>query len=258
MKRKTIWGIIIWIKSKEELSMKRAMVILGSFLFLLALGASSWAYTVTVNFDPGVIQSIPGVAQSSNGATMAGMEVQTHREGMAGQPLDDISIWQATGPESGEIPPNIYFLSESGDTFVSEWAMGYLGTASHLSKLTIDAFKGNTVFDTSFDEEEGNTGTLGSGLGKTFKVISYTTDYGLSDVVVTYRDQVAKEGNAPVGDLYRYLDIEFVGGFRGMPGILEFIADTDSIILTPVPPTAWLFGLGLAVLGLATRKRMAV
>jgi hypothetical protein len=238
--------------------MDRLMALLVFLAFMLSLPAPVSAYLLTVNYDPGATQTISGIDQSCTGSAMAGMEVKATWESGAGFLNEPTRVWQATGTESGgvtEISTFLSGMSQAGDTLDKCWSVTHNGNLSHVIKITIDAFKGNTVFDTSFGGQEG---TPGSGPGKTFAIMSYVCegDAGQQPIIATYRDLVAVGGNAPVGDLYRYLDICFPDseGFRGQVASMEFIADTDRAVV-PFPPAALLLGSVLLPLFYVRRKK---
>ena len=226
-------------------------IIVSAWMIILA-HAPSEAYTVTINFDPGTTQIIPGITTYADGATMAGMLVTSRGETAIGNPILRTDTWSVSGPNKGSFGDMFYNIGQRGDTFSNPWSVFYEGSLSHLNQITFDAFPGNAVFDTSFGGEEGNPNTPGSGLGKTFTVVPVTDIPGLQppdiDINVTYRDQVALAGQTPVGDLYRYMDIYFgdFPGFRGQPAELDFLADTDSISLVPSihPALPWFLSAG--------------
>jgi hypothetical protein len=60
---------------------------------------------------------------------------------------------------------------------------------------------------------------------------------------------------APVGDLYRFMDLYFgdAPGFRGQFAELEFLCDNDRICDAPLPSSLFHLGAGLA--GLIGFKR---
>src|SRR5690606_825577 len=113
-----------------------------------------------------------------------------------------------------------------------------------------DAGAGDTVFDAL----SGVAGSPGSAQGWPFAILGTN----LWDVTATYSGPVGIGGAAPVGDLYRYLRLDFAQPFSGT---LSFENDTDNLRiggdLTPVPEPATLvlFGMGLAGAGLRRFRR---
>jgi hypothetical protein len=168
-------------------------------------------------------------------------------ENSAGFSTFKTSTWQVTGSDSGAVG---YLgagldsgIMQSGVTFSNTWLVYFYGNLSHINQITFDAFAGNAVFDLSFN---GNSGTPNSGSGITFDVTRYDSQI-ISNLIVTYRDQVSIGGKPPEGDLYRFMDIYFgdTPGFRGQYAELEFLADTDRISVVPLPNTLLLLGSSL-------------
>lgn len=230
------------------------MIVLTMLMTGLAL-----AGTVTVSSDAGttnVTTALTGYA--TTGAMMDGMKVQVFFIGS-----ETAATWAATGTGTGAASGTGWSLAESGDTYRDPWtSTGNDGiwtltntSAPAIYRILIDAGLGNTVFDTTSPDDPAY-GTPGSARGLTFNVVG-ANPY---DIVATYRDEVALTGSAPVGDLYRYLDIVFTntGGF-GSGRSLGFIADTDNILFpgdftpVPLPPSVLLLGSGL--LGLVGWRR---
>lgn len=114
------------------------------------------------------------------------------------------------------------------------------------------------MFDTTFG---GQFGTDGSALGRDFTVTGGGT--GL-DITATYINAVALTNAAPVGDLFRLLDIDFFtrGIAFGAGRTLTFQADTDNLLFAgdirpiPLPTTAGLGAIGLCLISAASRRRL--
>jgi len=223
------------------------------------LAVSPVPASVTVNYDLGTTNLTTALTgYGTYGGMMDGMKVTAYFLGGTQQSV----TWANTGSYvAGQAVGTGWSLYESGDTFGGNWILSN-STGQGISRLLIDAGPGNTVYDTTRIGDVG--GTPGSERGWSFQVVSQPT--GL-DIVATYRDAVALTGFDPVGDLFRYLDIEFTstGGFAS-GGQLKYITDTDNIKfagdLGPVPePTTLLVWSGLGAVGLAAawrrRKRVA-
>lgn len=231
--------------------MKTLLLCLAFITIFIGIPEQVYATSVTVNFDSGVtFWAIPAVKDDANGASMSGMNVTFYWQDSAGFSHVDTGTWTGSGDEGGvslSFGLVQFSLSEKGDTFSGIWTLSKVATLSHITRILIDSFPANTVFDTYFS---GGVGTSGSGLGSNFQIISTTGLVG--DIVATYRDLVKVDGNAPVGDLYRYLDIAFPDSVGFRSGTLEFTADTDPIANVPSPGTILLLGsglLGLAIFG---------
>jgi hypothetical protein len=213
----------------------RRMMILGVLLLLLAGGTQAQPGSVTVLFDAGVTnQTTALTGYGTYGGMMVGMVVTAY---FSDETFEQV-LWTASSYYSGAANGTGWSLEQSGDTWDRNWRL-YNGTGKAIVRIEIDAGPGNTVFDTYWP---GNTeGTPGSARGKDFTV---TGGLGNLTIIATYRDVVTLTGSAPVGDLYRRLDIDFVnaGGF-GSGRTLYYVGDTDNILfagdIEPVntPPT---------------------
>jgi len=157
--------------------------------------------------------------------------------------------WAATGLQSGGVFDGNVSLSLDGDTFSADWL---LTTNRAIDNIFIDGGLGSTVFDTDFG---GNIGTVGSAAGNTFSTLAAI------DINVTYSGIVGVAGNPGVGDIWRYLAIDFVRDFGGPNGgKLSFLQDTDNLFIkgdlkpVPEPSTVLLLLIGLVFLIMARRR----
>lgn len=202
------------------------------------------AASVTIVKDAGTLQNTTALAGfATTGADMDGMGLGiTYGDGTMTS-----AIWGNTGISSGNAQWGGGLLELIGDSFVSPWN---LIAQTGITSILLDAGLGNSLFDTTFGGAEG---TVGSALGADFSVVSSSTDY---DITATYIDAIGVNGNTAVGDIYRYLLIDF--GQRAFTGTLQFIQDTDNladISPVPVPAAAWLFGSALlGFFGFSRRK----
>lgn len=223
----------------------------------LALATTAQAVSVTVNVDMGTVNETTALTgYATTGANMDGMLVTAYFASGGSETV----LWGDTGAVSGAAVGTGWSLSESGDTFGGEWTL-YNASAGNITRLLIDAGKGNTVYDVNYDNgvlgsgASTDFGTTESARGWTFDVVSGSANLSLA---ATYRDAVTLTGTSPVGDLYRYLDISFNAFDNGER--LVYISDTDNILfagdITPVPEVmTTLLPLGIAVFGLAFASR---
>lgn len=241
MKRSTIRNLMILVLP---------VVFLCSMLIFVA---QSHALTVNYGYSPGTTQIItPPITSDTTGATMEGMSVTAYFDGDAGS---ETLTWGDIGSGFSGVIGRDWNLSVKSD--MDPWTQGAWGLNSYsgtiIDHILIDAGAGNTVFDTYYS---GGIGTPDSQLGKDLSVSSIGTTYE-GAIAAIYRDQVALSGFAPVGDLYRYLDIQFEDPFSG---ILYFETDTDNITggIQPIPEPATILLLGSGLVGLAGFRRKRV
>jgi hypothetical protein len=219
---------------------------------LLLLLSSCSVFADTVIFAPGTTNQTTALTGfSTTGSMMDGMSITAYFSGGSSQ----TATWATTGVGEGSAVGTGWSLAESGDTFGGLWTLN-TGTNT-MTRLLIDAGPGDTVFDTTAIGDIA--GTDGSARGWSFERTS--ANPGL-DVTATYLDYVALTGFAPVGDLFRYLDLSFqqATGAAGFSGIMEYISDTDNLKfagdLRPVPEPATILLLGAGIVGLIGFRRI--
>jgi len=210
------------------------------FSLLLVLFSINGYSAVIVNYDNSSTYNTTALTgYATNGAMMDGMAVTANFIGGGSETL----YWADTGAASGGVSGTGWGLSESGDTFGGYWS---LSSSVGISSIFIDAGVGNTVFDIDWV----GYGTDGSASGWTFQ-----TDDPF-DITATYSGQVSVGGAAAVGDLWRYLNLDFTQGFSGG---MRFIADTDNLLyagdINPVPEPTGLLLLASGLLGLGFLRR---
>ena len=178
---------------------------------------------------------------------MDGMEVTAFFVGGGSETV----LWADTSAGAGAASGTGWLLSESGDTYGGLWTL-LNNTGGGIASIFIDAGAGDSVYD---------VGTLnstdGSASGWTFQVVA---GGGGLDIEATYSDVVSLTGDAPVGDLWRNLEIAFTNaGGLGTGHSLTYITDTDNLEfagdINPVPEPASVTLLVLGLAGLAARRK---
>ena len=222
------------------------------FLAGLALAlapAAGRAAPVTVASDPGTTYTTAGLTGFSTfGDMMDGMSVTAHFVGGSSETV----AWADVAAGAGGATGTGWSLTEAGDTFSSSWILTNM-TGLGLTRLVLDGAPGRTVFDRT----NPSPGTPGSASGLDFDelVASALT------ITATYRDAVAVGMAAPVGDLYRVLDVEFLTA-GGLPTATTFTfeADTDNgsteVVIQQVPEPVGLVLLGAGFAGAAGWRRL--
>jgi hypothetical protein len=222
------------------LRIHRAM---GLFAVFGISGIAS-AASLSVVTDAGTTNTTTALTGfSTTGAQMDGMSVRA----FFSDGSQSVGTWADTGASSGAASVASRFsLSESGDTFGGTWSLSNLAAGLSITRVVIDAGVGDSVFDLTSPA----TGTPGSANGWTFQLVSAN----VWDIVATYRNQVALGAAAPVGDLWRHLDIAFNNANGLASGqTVQYIADTDNLQfagdIAPVVPLPMAVWGGLVLLG---------
>lgn len=244
--------------------MKKTSFTLSLACILVALPVLG--FSTTVNYDSlGAIWYTEGISSEGTwGGDMAGMTVTVTYGDGSRQTVE----WGALSDTSGGAWGDDWSLSVTeGSTYkyktenFQPWVFSIdAGTA--IAGLFIDAGPGDTVFDgtrTYGSDPIAYPSTAESYSGTVFEFLSGDPT-GMS--VATYSGLVALEGREPVGDLYRYLNIDFGGNVVGSLGgtFLEFSADTDNVLSelaeVPEPATGLLFGVGIIGLAAVMRRKV--
>jgi len=232
-------------------------VITGALAVLLMTGSAQAAtFNYFTNNAP-VANTTALTGFATTGSMMGGMSITV---GFSDGSFST-GTWIAGAGNTGGAAALGWTLALDGDTFSASWILSNVSNLL-LKSLYIDAGVGDTVFDRTAP----SFGSDGSAQGRDFVEVSNSL---LGTINVTYSQAVGIGGNAPVGDLFARMLVDFTGASNGVAtgglsrGFWSFGQDTDNLFLpgdltpgeTPIPGALPLFVSGLGALGLITYRR---
>jgi len=236
--------------------LRKTMLSAVTALGALALGyGSANAATVNISTNPGTTLETTALAGfATSGDMMKGMVVSVTFADSTTQN----ATWDATGAGAGGATGTGFTIAESGNTFGANWTLANTSTQAIIG-FTLDGAPGSTLFDRDFNGN-GSEGTPGSANGSDFSISAP------ADIVadVTYTNQTAIKGTAPVGDIWAFLAVSIQGNGLAADTSLVFSQDTDSLAepgdITPGTPIPLPAGAGpglilLGVVGLLAKAR---
>jgi hypothetical protein len=229
--------------------MKNVPIVVAAGAVLAAAGFST-ADTVNLFFMATNSQNSSGLTGfGTNGALMDNMSLTVTFADLT----TNTALWADTGAVSGAAVGAGWSVSESGDTFASNWTFSNT-SGKTIKSLVIDAGAGDTLFDTTFG---GAFGSAGSFRGQDFAITSANQGFVLD---ATYSGEIGIGGNAAVGDLFRFLKLEWLN--TGNPFVsgksITYVQDTDNLAfageLIPLPGGAAMAMVGMGVIGVRRRR----
>jgi hypothetical protein len=237
-------------------------VLMSLAAVLAAIIRPDQVHAVTVNYvavNTPVVSVIGLTGFQTYGNEMTGMTVTADFTNGSSA----TASWDPTSSTGGAAIGQGWALSESGDTFTSNWSLAVTDRTLQISSLTLTGFvavAGIEVADgTVFDRTLPDQGTIGSSDGHDLSVSTAAGAWSAIDV--TYRDPIVSlaSGQAVQHDEYRQLQLTF-GSFAASangsvfvpaPFIfgnnLSFVQDTDTVGV-PEPSSFLLGTLGLLLL----------
>ena len=236
----------------------RPILALSALALAPAAGAGAQTYLV----DPGTTFTASAVTDALLGSQMNGMLVTVRFSDGSTSGGTWGFLFESMGVARYGVSNALFSVSMQGDQDTG-------GPSSSLNDLNLSNFNeseativglllegapANVLFDRSLGGAEG---TVGSGGGRDVRKADPDEDDDEFLLTVTYRDQVALGGAAPVGDLFATVDIA-IGRPLPQDETYSLFLDTDlARTLTPVPEPATLalVGGGLLALGAVARRR---
>ena len=269
--------------------MKRNILVVLAILAAIGWAGSASASITILPNDNSSPQAVDAVtAFDVNGSQMAGIQVTfTYLDSTTNTTTTTTVPWVADPGNGGHAAivfgpgNNQISLTQSNDTFLNPWnaTVTNNATGKSLLDIKIDGFPGNTVFDRStfgsppvsdprVNNGQENSASNGGvdltpffGTAGSFRGLDsfQVNTLGLA-VNAQYSGPVQLDAAAAVGDIFRFLDLDFTGGNQhaGLQPTdsFNFEADTDNVRAVPIPPSALLLGSGLLGLaGFGWRKR---
>ena len=209
-----------------------AILVAGFLAVTTALNVHAAGIINTLVATPGTTHETIGLQPSDPGMPVLGTDMnaglQINVQFINGM-MESVNWDQSTGTASG----TGWQLGTTGDTLGNPWILRQVGNfptgapGIDSMRLEFSAGAANAVWDTGFG---GNTPN--SGAGTTFALAG--GQLGSWDVDVTYRDEIALQGNTAQGDIFRELKIDFVGnssiGVFDIGDQMAFVADTDLLV----------------------------